>query len=91
MTVRIGTAWKERRDGKSMTLSAAQWQALHSPFPSGFTLHGYDHVSLLVSLVYIPVSLNNLFHWEAPIYDRSQLPSFNKLFEENQIFTLYAC
>ena len=49
--------------------------------------HSYDYISLLVSFIDIPVSLNNLFQRIASIYHRFQLSRLNKLSEENQIFS----
>jgi hypothetical protein len=42
----------------------------------------YNYISLFVSFIDIPVSLDNLFQRIASIYDRFYLPRLNKLFEE---------
>ena len=45
-------------------------------------LHSYDHMPLLVSFFDISVCIDYLFQRISFVYDRSDLPSFNKLFEE---------
>ena len=50
--------------------------------------HSDDYISLFVPCFDIPVSLDNLFQRIASIYDRFDLPRLNKLFEENQMFSL---
>jgi hypothetical protein len=47
----------------------------------------YDHVSLLVSLFHIPVSLGHLLQRIASIDDRSQLACLNELSQEDQILS----
>ena len=42
----------------------------------------YDYISLLVSLIDIPVSLGDLFQRIASVNDRFYLSSLNKLFME---------
>ena len=42
----------------------------------------------LCPLFDIPVRLDDLFQWIAPIDDRLYLPRLNQLFEEDQIFNL---
>ena len=53
--------------------------------------HSDDDISLFVSFFDIPVSLGNLFQRIASIYDRSYLSCLNNLFDEDQIFSLFAC
>ena len=43
--------------------------------------HSNDYISLFVSFVDIPVSLDNLFQRIASIYDRFYLSRFNQLLE----------
>ena len=52
--------------------------------------HSDDDISLFVPFFDIPVSLDNLFQRIASIDDRFYLSRLNKLFEEDQIFSLFA-
>jgi hypothetical protein len=53
--------------------------------------HGNAYISLLVSFVDIPMSLDNLFQRIRSIYNWSWLFLLNKVFEVNQIFSLNSC
>jgi hypothetical protein len=50
--------------------------------------HSDDYISLFVSFFDIPVSLDNLFQGIASINNGSYLSFLDKLFEEDQIFSL---
>jgi hypothetical protein len=50
--------------------------------------HSYDYISLFVSFVNIPVSLDNFFQGIASIYDRFYLSRLNKLLQNNQVLIL---
>ena len=49
-------------------------------------VHGYDHTPFFMSCIYIPMSFNNLLQRIGAIYDRLNLPCFNKLSELNEKF-----
>ena len=53
--------------------------------------HRDDDISLFVSCVDIPVSLGDLFQRIASINDRFYLSRLNKLFEEIDAFSVFAC
>ncbi len=53
--------------------------------------HRDDNTSLFVSLVNIPVSLDNLLQWIASINDWFYLPRFNEFIEVHEIFSLEDC
>ena len=53
--------------------------------------HSYDYIPLFVSCFDIPVSLGSLFQLVTSIYNRFYLPRLNKLFEKEQIFSLWSC
>ena len=53
--------------------------------------HSDDDISLFVPFFDIPVRLGHLFQRIASINDRFYLPRLNQLFEEEQIFRLFAC
>ena len=46
-------------------------------------LHSYYYISLFVSFIDIPVSLDHLFQRIASIYDRFYISRLNKLVEED--------
>jgi hypothetical protein len=52
--------------------------------------HSYDYISILVSFVDEPMSLDSLYQWIASIYDRYYLPRFNTPFEEDKTIGLFA-
>jgi hypothetical protein len=50
-----------------------------------------DNISLFVPLLDIAMSLGSLFQGVASINDRLYLSRLNKLFEQDQIYGLFAC
>jgi hypothetical protein len=47
---------------------------------------GYDHISLFVSLIHVPVRLGDLFQRIAPVNYRFEMALFDHLFHSDEIF-----
>jgi hypothetical protein len=54
-------------------------------------LHSNDDISLFVSLVNVPVGLDDLLQGIASVNDRFDLARFNEFFEVHEIFSLWGC
>jgi hypothetical protein len=82
--VGVGLCSKCTSPGKRWGLWTIGSQSISSTALSSFVVmgHRYDDIALFVSFVEVPVSVDDLLHWIASVYDRFDFARLDEPFEE---------